>query len=346
MSRAHTQSAYDFRSLGIAGFVVAVSFFANAVPVLAAGTASDAGGIYSSREEYSGPTPGSAGYSGRTPGGRDEYSGPTPGSALYSGRTSGRGGGYDGYGSKGAGSPGLGSGNAGAPTVADLQDQLQKLTALKAQLEKLIASFKHSTTTVDRFTHCRPMNHLTLGSVSSSTQQTCVDDSGWRPAPLPKACNVLSGECSAKDEKPVTQPFHCPRLLQGATGSTTVRNCIDDSGMYPGRLSSSTAPTARGTSSHCPPLDQAAINRGERRSCPDDNGMPRYNFGGTGGSSSGVSPAYGGRSSYGNDNTYSGVSPLFVGSVRGASSDMSAEIAEVLGGLTSDLLDIRDALGQ
>lgn len=310
MSRTHVKSSYGFRSLGIAGFVVAISFFVNTVPALAAGTALDAGGIYGTRDAYNGPMPGSALYAGGIQSGaRSGYycgysvtsgtgyacvdsSGGNPTSTQYmkgyqSGGSSSRSDGhYDSYGSKGAGSPGQGRGgygNGGTPTLSDLQDQLQKLTALKDQLEKLIASLQNSsTTTKGRFTHCPQYNRPASGEVITPTTRVCIDDSGMYPGRFGTTTPFLRG-CVNNDPRRCTDAFHAS--TSAPTNGQQFK--MFNPGSFGGGSTSAFGPT---------------------------------NSGG-GGFSSG-------------------------GQVRGASTDQSAELADMLGTLTSDLLDMRDSLDQ
>lgn len=291
MSRTHIQAAHGFRSLGITTFVIAASFFANAVPALA--QANSSGGYMYSSPGSSPSASGSAvnnagGYSYSSAGTEPSKSAGQGSGSLYKNEY------YGGFGNGRPTSLDTDS-HTGGNTIATLQARIAQLDAMKAQLQKLLDALKARST--------------------------------------------------------ATQPSRCPLVVE-TIGSTT-RVFIDDSGMRRNSFGSSTPSTI---------TLKNRVNNDPRR-CADSFGgasTSTWNhpiplgrpFGGGsyGGVSQGASSTGAGsfRSSFGGGAAYpsAGGPGAANGMVHGASSDMSAEMADVLSGLTSDLLDLRDSLDQ
>ena len=319
MSRTHIQSSYGLRSLGIAGFVVAVSFFANTVPALAQqydGASSASGGSSSHSSSYQGY--GGDGGSNSGPGfsGQDSYGGtqtrPSPDQQLK-----------------------------------QLQERIKQLDDMKAKLEKLLASLQqHASTTPDKPKCFMPFG-LLFGGASTSTS---TSHEGCRPLvqlPHPILCPQGSHAGSGwGGVASTTAPCHpLPALLCGGptgchSASTT---CADCGGLWrpPFHDSTTTNPVlfrcydcnSAGGGGFAPSNNGAATPMRNQSSNSSFGGYSGQGFGGID-----ITSHVGG-SSFGG-NSYSG------GAVRGASSDMSAEMAETLDGLRGDLLNLSDMLNQ
>lgn len=108
MSRTHAQASYGFRTFGIAGFIVAASFFINAVPALAASVSGSDGVVGSSSSEQA---------------------------HSNSSNTSFNGNGFQ------ENAPGL------EQQLKQLQKRIKKLDEMKAQLQKLLISLQQRAST-------------------------------------------------------------------------------------------------------------------------------------------------------------------------------------------------------
>ena len=211
------------------------------------------------------------------------------------------------------------------PTPAD---RITQLTALKAQLEEMKTKLQGL------------LDSLKQGG-TLPLKQNCpliampVDGT---------ATTTLKG---ARHCRPfIHRPILCPEAAQSA-------------GSFGGGTSTNT-PMCRPGHSTSTPFMSNCVNNDPRR-CTDMFGgststvwntlppyvsSPRYGTPSTT-TSGGVGPSgdHPG-SSYGGGNLFGGGGSSFNGQVRGASSDMSAEMADTLDSLKGDLLDISDALEQ
>lgn len=327
MSRTHAQVSYGFRTLGIAGFVVALSFFINTAPALARSL----------------PSP----VSDSTSAGRgtnsqfDDTS--VGGAALES-------------------------------NLANLQERIKQLTEMKAQLEKLLTSLQKRVSATEEKPECLTAHAQMFQSVAPITPGSSAECHPVVHRPYPACQSALFRKYASHPMFQSGGSGNMPPLCRDSLGTITLQGhtattsfiCADcgPNGFGPkidhsdvgteknspwnransawnGHISSSSeiwsqshdSSYAGGSSSAG--VQYAASNTDSfggistsswNRYVPMSGGM----FGG--GSSAGVQ--------YATPGTWSS------GMVHGASSDMSAEMADVLSGLQSDLLDIRDVLDQ
>jgi|GEM_PF-5505137 len=316
MSRTHVKSSYGFRSLGIAGFVVAVSFFINAVPALAAGN----DGAF--------PYPSSGGGYGAPAGGAANcYSGSTYAATYNCNRPPSGGSGYTSSGAYNNSNTTSGTvpGTSGATTPsAEIQNRIKKLEEMRMQLQTLLDSLKNGGALPTK-QGCS-LAVRTTGDVATGTSSTVKH---CRPVP------------------------HTPRPLRCSEG-------LPATGFF-GAGTSTNTPMCRPSHGTSTPFMSDCTNNDLRRcanvfgggtstlwnTLPSYVASPRYGTpSATTSGGLGVFGGYGGSDSSSNGSAVG--APSFVGSgqVRGASSDMSAEMADTLDSLKGDLLDISDMLHQ
>jgi hypothetical protein len=381
MSRTHVQTSralYDFRSLSIAAFIIAASFFINAVPALAATAGSQTTWSDSSGGTHVGNWTASSNPDGGRGGGAYKVTADASQEGQPNAGCSGKfcsDASQDGQANAGCNGKLCLTGSADTVTqsarISDLQERIKQLEDMKNRLQALLDSLKNGGTLP-----IKQVCPLVARPVGAATYAPDISRQ-CHPAPVvkpifnhcvnndPRRCpDAFGGNSSTSPAFPDcvnNDPRRCPDAFGGST-STPFNHCVNnDPRRCPDAFGGSTStpfnhcvnndprrcPDAFGGNGATSTVKNCVAN--DPRRCPDAFGGSTSTsaFYGKAASESGHSFQMFSPSNFGGGSSDSfGSTNSSGGKVFGASTDMSAEIADTLGSLKGDLLDISDMLNQ